>query len=72
MEDVRLTLSTRTDWARFVPYALDSEQTTSQMVQLGSSEFVRFRGVVTVVVLVQGLTGSRMMSWRGTEEIAPV
>lgn len=70
MDDVRLTLSTRTDWARFVPHALDSEQTTRQMVELGAAEFVRFRGVVTVVVIVQGLSGSRMMSWRGSEELS--
>jgi hypothetical protein len=72
MEDVRLTLSTRTSWSKFVPHALDAEQTTRQMIELGSSEFVRFRGVVTVVVVVQGLAGSRMMTWRGAEEVSPL
>ncbi len=69
-EDVRLTLSTRSAWTKFVPAALDSEKVTSQMIELGSSEFVRFRGIRTVEVIVQGPTGSRLMVWRGAEEVA--
>lgn len=72
MEDLRLTISTRATWCRYVPAAIDSEQATRQMVELGASEFLRFRGVLTVAVLVQSATASRSMTWRGTEEIAPI
>jgi hypothetical protein len=71
-EDVRLTLSTRTAWSKFVPAALDSEKTTSEMIKLGAAEFLRYRGVLTVEVIVQSATGSRLMVWRGSEEVAPI
>ena len=68
IEDVRLTLSTRTAWAKFMPWALDAEETTREMIQLGAAEFLRYRGVVTVEVLVQAANTSRWMVWRGTSE----
>lgn len=69
-ENVKLTLSTRSDWAQWVPHQPGSAETTRRLIELGAAEFLRFRGVRTVEVRAEGESGSRMMVWRGTEEVS--
>lgn len=71
-EDVRLRINTRSDWGQWVSYPLRSAEVSRRMIELGSHEFVRFRGVRTVEVTVVGTGGTRMMAWRGTEEVGVI
>ncbi len=69
-ENVKLTLSTRTGWAQWVTQEPGGPETTGRMIELGATEFVRFRGIRTVEVRAEGESGSRMMVWRGCEEVS--
>jgi len=69
VEDCRVRVSTRGDWAQWITYPVRSPEVTSKMIDIGVAEFLKYRGVRTVEVVVQGANSSRMMVWRGSEEV---
>tara|TARA_R110002124_G_scaffold225554_1_gene390878 strand:- start:187 stop:498 length:312 start_codon:yes stop_codon:yes gene_type:complete len=66
VEDYRLTINTRSDWSQWLPASYD---VTSRMIELGTNDFLRYRGIRTVEVLMHQGSASRIMVWRGLEEV---